>query len=125
MGIERNDGVMMTGGTMTAGQIAAGRNARARATFNGPVGRIENAGRDEVAIALKDLLDQLELHEHDIEDYAEIVDSTRMVADELAKPQPNKRTVTSLLAGIKEGVSAVAGLLTSVGSLAAAAGAIF
>ena len=125
MGIERNDGVMMTGGTMTAGQIAAGRNARARATFNGPVGRIENAGRDEVAIALKDLLDKLELHEHDIEDYAEIIDSTRMVADELAKPQPNKRTVTSLLAGIKEGVSAVAGLVTSVGSLAAAAGAIF
>jgi len=125
MSSRRNDGVLVTGGTLAAGQVVAGRNAKAVASFYGPVGKIEEAGREDVAAALRDLMEGLKRNSDQIKDFDEILESTNLVAAELAKPRPNKTIVTTVLSGIGQGVSSVAGLVTAVKSLADAAAAIF
>jgi hypothetical protein len=116
---EANEGIAVTGGQVVAGQMVAGRHARAYATINGTVGTLRNDGHDEVALALDRLVMELRQHADTLDDFEEILDSTRAVSEELAREKPNKRIITSLLAGISEGVTSVASLATAVTSLMA------
>ena len=121
---EANEGIVVTGGEVVAGQMVAGRYARAYATINGTVGTLRNDGHDEVAVALDRLLVELRQHADELDDFEELLDSTQAVSEELAREKPNKRTVKSLLAGIGEGVTSVASLATAVTSLMAAVSAV-
>jgi hypothetical protein len=122
--MERNEGVVVSGGSLTAGQVVAGRGARASATFSGNVGGLHQVGRDEVARALDNLVAELRRHAAELPDGEELLDSTRAVGEELAKEQPNRRTVTAILKAIGEGAGSVTSVVGAAQALAAAVTAI-
>ena len=122
---QRNDGVAITGGSVSAGQIVAGKHSRARGTFQGAIGSLNSQGRQDVADAIQDFLTELREHQVELSNYPEIVDSTELLASELEKPEPNKLIASGMLSSIKEGVSTVSGLVAAVASLGTAIRSFF
>jgi uncharacterized protein YqeY len=122
MGPRRNEGIIVTGGTVSADQIAVGRNARA---VKKSIGAVQDKGRDEVAEALEALVAVLQEHAAQLDDVEELLDATRTVADELAKEKPNKRTVGAVLASIGDAARNLVSVVSAVDRLGAVAAAVF
>jgi hypothetical protein len=121
----RNDGVVITGGTVEAGQIVAGKNSRAKGTFHGAIGNPGAQERQDVTDAIQQLIAELREHRDDISNYADVVDSAELLASELEKPAPNKLIANGMLSSIREGVSTVSGLVAAVASLGTAIRSLF
>jgi uncharacterized protein YqeY len=118
----RNEGIIVTGGTVTADQIAVGHKARA---VKKSIGAVGDRGRDEVAQALEELVRVLQAHAAQLDDAEELLDASRTVADELAKEKPNKRTVGAVLASIGEAAGNLVSVVSAVDRLAAVAATVF
>ncbi len=115
-----NEGIIVTGGTFTAGQVAVGRRARAYATATQCVGQLREDGHAEVAEALDRVLLELQRHADELEAADELVDSARAVGEELTRETPNKRTLMAVIDSIAKGVGSVGGLAAAVQTLATA-----
>jgi translation initiation factor 2B subunit (eIF-2B alpha/beta/delta family) len=120
-----NQGIIVTGGTFTAGQVAVGRRARAYATVTDCVGQLREDGHAEVAAALDRVLLELQQHVDELESADELVDSARAVGEELTRETPNKRTLMAVIDSIAKGVGSVGGLAVAVQKLSTAVAAIF
>jgi len=121
----RNDGVVITGGTVEAGQIVAGKNSRVKGTFQGAIGSPGTQERQDVTDAIKQFIIELREHQDEVSNYPDVVDSTELLADELEKPVPNKLIANGMLSSIKEGVGTVSGLVAAVASLGTAIRSLF
>jgi translation initiation factor 2B subunit (eIF-2B alpha/beta/delta family) len=116
-----NQGMQVSGGSVTAGAIAVGTGAWAHNVAN----QLRERGQDDVAQRLEELVRQLEAHADQVSDIEDLRGATRTVADELAKEQPNKTTVTAVLSTIAESVQSVTGLATAADALLRAVQAVF
>jgi translation initiation factor 2B subunit (eIF-2B alpha/beta/delta family) len=87
--------------------------------------QLRERGQDDVAQRLEELVRQLEAHADQVSDIEDLRGATRTVADELAKEQPNKTTVTAVLSTIAESVQSVTGLATAADALLRAVQAVF
>lgn len=117
----RNEGIYVTGGgSLRADQIAVGRNAKATKILNTAEGQLAEKGLTEVRDKLDELLQAINAHAGSLSNPDEVLDSTEVVAKELAKDKPNKLTVMGVLNGIADNVKSVAGVATAADSLAKA-----
>jgi translation initiation factor 2B subunit (eIF-2B alpha/beta/delta family) len=116
-----NEGIQISGGTVTVGAMAVGTGARAYNVAK----ELRDRGQDEVAQRLEELVRQLEAHADQVPDIDSLRGATRTVTDELAKDQPNKMTINSVLSGIADSVRSVSGLATAADALFEAVQTIF
>ena len=116
---EKNSGIVISGGTVNAGAMAAGKGAMA-----------SNVAASEAALAdIRQSLDQLA---HELRTRASELDNADqalavvdLARSEAAKESPNKGTLLSLLKTLTSVVGDVAGFGTSVASIVAAVSTIF
>ena len=111
---QQNEGIIVTGGSFTAGQVSVGRNSRAfQITYN-IAGELQTSGKEEVAKAIAELLKTLEEHAEEIKDLEEVVRAVQQIAEEAKKERSNKITLKGLLNGIKDVVSPIPDIVTKV-----------
>jgi hypothetical protein len=115
----RNEGVIVGGGRIEAGALAVGRGARASQVVHRAAADLAERGRTDVAERLEALIRELEQHAARLDNADELKESTEVVARELAKDEPNRTTVTGVLAGITAGVQSVASVAAAAQALAA------
>lgn len=113
----KNEGIYMTGGTINAEQIAAGRQARAIKIVSSADQALEQKGLQEIREKLDELVNALTTHAEALENPDEVLDSTEAVAEELSKDRPNKLTLTAILSAIASSVQSVAVVATAVDAL--------
>jgi hypothetical protein len=105
--MERNEGIVVSGGSLRADQLAVGRHASVT------VGAAP--GTDpEVVRRLDALLELVEKHAAALSDPAAVRSTAEVLRDEVTKPKPNRITVRGLLAGLTEAVGTVTPLLKAV-----------
>ncbi|MEY9862947.1 hypothetical protein ABH935_008595 [Catenulispora sp. GAS73] len=116
-----NQGIIISGsGTVNAGAMAAGQNARA-------VNRAGSSSDDRttaVIAQLEDFLQQLSTASADGHIPPDLVETGQAVRAELGKEKRNKHTVMALIRGIGVGVAGVAHLATAAAALETAIGTI-
>jgi hypothetical protein len=107
--MDRNEGIVVSGGALRAGQLAVGRGASVT---------VGAAGTDpEVIRRLDALLELVEQHAAALSDPAAVRSTAEVLRDEVTKPKPNRITVRGLLAGLTEAVGTVTPLLSAVEGL--------
>jgi hypothetical protein len=120
MAYSRNEGIVQSGGTINAGNLAIGRNAVANQTHNADSGALE-----EVRNQLASLMDALQKHAQEIPNSAEVMQSAHTAQEELSKDKPSRLTLRSLLSGIAESVKSVTTVAAAVEALKVAVTALF
>ncbi len=112
-----NDGIIISGGSLNAEQVAVGQGAQAIKTTYNLAQELENDDRQELARAIKELLQSLEAHQPDIDDYDEVSQAVQQITEEVQKEQPSKLTLKALLNGVKESVGSIVEIVEKVGLL--------
>jgi hypothetical protein len=112
MAYTRNEGIVQSGGNMTATNLAVGRNAVVNQSQGG-----ESDALREVRAQLANVLQALERHGQEIANREEVIQSAQSVQQELSKDKPNHLTLKSLLSGIAESVTSVSTIATAVEGL--------
>jgi hypothetical protein len=113
--MNRNDGISITGGNVTAGAMAAGENASVTIRAGGDV--VTGADPD-VAPLLAALLRALQQHHDEVP--PPVAEAGSELATELATPQPSPSRVRQLLATVTEGAASVTAVARAAEALAAA-----
>jgi hypothetical protein len=120
-----NSGAYITGGTISGGAISFGAHSQAiNNTFAAAAEVLDRKGLQEIRDRLQELEAAIQAHSSSLADHEEVVDSTKTVAEELAKEKPNKSKITSLLSGIAQQVQSVTVVATAVESLKGAIGTL-
>lgn len=114
-----NEGLIITGGTINADQIAVGKYAQAIKTANEA---LTQKGMQEIRVRLDELVQALNNHADALVNPDEVRDSTEMVAKELSKEKPNKLTLGAVLNGIALSVQSVTAITVAVEALKNAIG---
>lgn len=109
-----NEGINVSGGSLSAGQIAIGRGAQAIQNTYNLAYQLEESGKGEVAQAITELLKVLETHTNKVTNKSEINQAVQQVAEEVQKEQPNKFTLKGLLSSLKESLGSVAEIAEKV-----------
>jgi hypothetical protein len=108
MSRDRNEGIIMKGGNLTAKAVAVGRGASAQVS--------ETSGSPDVAEVQRLLAELLRKLEEQggasVSSAGEVKQAVQNVQHELSQPKPSRLTVTALL-------GAIGGAVQGVGSLAA------
>lgn len=112
-----NEGIIMTGGTIKAEQVAVGKNAHAVKIMSAAKESLEQKGLHEIWDKLEQLEKTLNTYGSSLGNRDEIDGATKEIAKELSKDKPNKITVTGILEGVANGVKSVANIATSVEAL--------
>ncbi|MBV8796254.1 MAG: hypothetical protein JO136_15090 [Hyphomicrobiales bacterium] len=116
-----NQGVVITGGAQSIGQVVAGTGARAEMHF----GSEQQTQREELSRQIETLVRLLEERQIGIKDGAFLVGSARRIATEVAKPEPDKSKLSSLLEMLAEGTKDLTSIASVVGSAKALATTLF
>lgn len=114
---ETNQGIIVSGGSFNAGQIAIGDHAQAIQNTYNLANAFQDEGKDELASSLKDLLAAIEAHRDILNDYDEISNAIHQIAEETKKDKPSKISLKGLLDGVKDSVGTVADIAQKVGVL--------
>lgn len=114
-----NEGLIITGGTINADQIAVGKYAQAIKTANEA---LTLKGMQEIRVRLDELVHARNNHSDALVNPDEVRDSTEMVAKELSKEKPNKLTLVAMLNGIALSVQSVTAIAVAVEALKNAIG---
>ena len=115
--MNRNEGIVVSGGSISSNQLAVGRNAQAVQNTYNLAGRLENDGEGEVARAITELVNALESSDAAMSFKEEAIEITQEVTKEVSKENPNKFTLKGMLSSIKEVVSPTAELVEKVAVL--------
>lgn len=118
--VPRNEGVIVSGGSLTATNIATGRGA-AIYTSAGAASPQLKAVQDQLASLMK----ALDEHAQALQNPDEVRQSAQVVAAELKKPKPNRITLNGVLSGIAESVKSVSVLAAAAEALKIALAALF
>ncbi len=116
-----NRGVIIKGGTQSIGQVVAGTGARAEMHF----GSEQQMRREELSRQIETLVRLLEEKQIEIKDGAFLVGSAQRVATEVAKPDPDKSKLSSLLDMLAEGTKDLTSIASVVGSVKVLATTLF
>ena len=114
-----NEGLIITGGTINADQIAVGKYAQAIKTANEA---LTQKGMQEIQVRLDELVQALNNHSDALVNPDEVRDSTAVVAKELSKEKPNKLTLIAVHNGIASSVQSVTAIAVAVEALKNAIG---
>jgi uncharacterized protein YqeY len=112
-----NEGIIVSGGSFSAGQVAVGKGAQAIQTTYNLANEFQSEGKEDLAEAITDLLTSLETHQLQIANYDEVSQVVQQIAEEVKKEQPSKLTLKGLLNAVKESVSSVVEIAEKVGLL--------
>jgi len=115
----QNEGLIITGGTINADQIAVGKYAQAIKTANEV---LTQKGMQEIQVRLDELVQALNNHSAALVNPVEVCDSTAVVANELSKEKPNKLTLIAVLNGIASSAQSVTAIAIAVEALKNAIG---
>jgi hypothetical protein len=102
-----NEGLIISGGSVTAGALAVGREASAVQHTNAG---FDQSQLTELNSLLKQLQQGIELHKEKIKDSAEAQQAVELIRNEVKQVQPNRLTVRSVMTGLKESIHAIAEL---------------
>jgi len=109
MSRDHNEGIIISGGKLTAKAVAVGRGASAQ------VSAFAAADLGELQGLLSELSRKLEQEGAGSTDpFGEVKQAVQSVQQELSQPKPSRLTVTALLEAIASSVKAVASLATIV-----------
>jgi hypothetical protein len=117
----KNSGITISGGTVNAGAMAAGK---------GSVASNVAAGMSEAALAdirqsLDQLAEELRARASELEDPDQAIAVADLARNEAAKKSPNKATLLGLLKTLTSVVGGVASFGTSVASIVSAVSTVF
>jgi hypothetical protein len=116
-----NKGIMITGGTIHAGAMAAGKNASASGKAH-PLPADTVAGlRAQMAAVVEELL----AHADVLEDRDATITLAEVAQRELKKENPDKQSLLGTLQAVAAGVGSIASLASAVESIEKAASALF
>jgi hypothetical protein len=120
MSYSRNEGVVVSGGTINATNMVVGRDTQ--------VNYSEGSGGAQVADIQKQL-DALQkllaTHAAQIADHEDVAQAAQTVHEEIQKDKPNRLTLRSLLSGMAESVKSVSAAATAVEAIKVAVVALF
>jgi len=116
----RNEGIVQSGGSIAATNIAVGRKAT---ISQGQA--IDPDALQGVQRQLAKLLEALEKNGQEIGNREEVVQAAQTAKDELAKEKPSHLTLKSLLNGIADSVKSVSSIATAVEGIKLAVAALF
>lgn len=114
---QNNEGIIVSGGTFSAGQIAVGQGAQAIQTTYNLASELQAEGKVDLAQAITELIKVLEAHRPQVADYDEVTQAVQQIAEEVKKEQPSKLTLKGLLSALKESVGDVVEIVQKVGLL--------
>jgi uncharacterized radical SAM superfamily protein len=103
-----NEGIVISGGSFNAGQVAVGRNSQAIQHTYDLTNRLVEAGKGEVAQAIHELLEAIETRSCQVLVADEAVQTVQQIAEEVQKEKPNKFTIKGMLTSLKETLGSVA-----------------
>ena len=115
-----NEGIIQSGGTIIADQIAVGANAEVIKIVNTASEVLEQKGLQEIRNKLAELLAAVSSQANALKNRDEVLDSTKIVAQELSKEKPNKFTITAILDGIANGVKSIPNIIAIAQALKSA-----
>ena len=118
-----NEGIVVSGGSVKAKQIAVGRNASIKVVSAGRA--LEAKGMKDVKDKLDELLAAVSSHSGSVAEREKLVGSTNAVAAELSKEKPNKRNINSILDGIASSVKSVTSIVSASEALKAVVSTLF
>jgi hypothetical protein len=114
---QNNEGIIVSGGNFSAGQVVVGKGAQAIQTTYNLANEFQSEGKEDLAKAITDLLTSLETHRLQIANYDEVSQVVQQIAEEVKKEQPSKLTLKGLLNAVKESVGSVVEIVEKVGLL--------
>jgi hypothetical protein len=112
-----NQGVVIKGGQQTIGQMVAGTGARAEMHIEAD----SRAARDDLSRQVETIIRLLEEKQSEVDEGPFLLGSARRVTSEVAKPEPDKGKLSSLLNMLAEGtkdLTSIASLVATVKALA-------
>ena len=114
--MQRNEGVIVTGGSLSAGVMAVGQHAQV--VVNGTVEALKARDQPDVAAKLEELLDTVRANGAELPDQAEALKMTERVAEELGRDEPDGITVQSFLTRLTSMVGSAGQVAAAVTALA-------
>ncbi len=110
-----NQGIIMSGGTINADQIAVGSNAKAQKI-------IDQSQQLDSTKSIDDLIEQISNLMELIKDNKNILDSDTegaiaVVKQEAEKEKPNKFVMTSILEGISAGAKSISSIENAISAV--------
>jgi translation initiation factor 2B subunit (eIF-2B alpha/beta/delta family) len=114
---QKNQGIIISGGTFNAEQVAIGKGAQAIQHIQTLTDAMKTDGKVDLAQTITDFLEVIENHKEELSDYDELLQAIQQIIEEVKKDKPNKLTLKGLLAAIKESVGSVAEIFENVNLL--------
>jgi ABC-type transporter Mla subunit MlaD len=115
----QNKGITVSGGSFTAGAVAAGTGARAIQNISAAADELDGGGRAEIAQHLRELRDAIAAQATHRDDAERLLRSAEDLAGEVSRAQPDRSRIRSLLDGITDAAGSVAGVATATAALSA------
>jgi len=104
--MKKNEGIILTGGNLTAGQLAVGKSASIT---------VDSASqKNELNDCVESLLAVLESEKSRIEKYEDVKQAAGTVKQELEKENPDKNVLTVLLSMISNAVPAISNVTKAI-----------
>jgi hypothetical protein len=119
-----NQGIIITGGKVDVGAMAAGPNARAINNVHSATAALAERGQTDLAAKIEELLQVLREHEAELTDRDAAFTLTARVAEELEREQPDKPTVQSFLARLAASTTSATTVANAVTALSHAVTAL-
>ena len=116
--MNRNDGIVVTGGQVQAGAIAAGRNAQAR-------GWIGSAGEEELRAGLDRLAALVRENAEQIEDSEALVAALDKASEEASTAKPSRVLLTAIIDQVANSAKSVTAIVGAAVSLKDLIGQLF
>jgi hypothetical protein len=114
--VQKNSGVVFSGGTQTVGQVVAGPNARAEMAIG--ANHADDASRQQdLSRQLDALIQLLQEQQTTIPEATYLLGDARRVATEIQKPEPDGKKVGNLLGILEEGTKGLASAASIVSSV--------
>lgn len=105
--MEKNEGIVVSGGSFQAEQVAVGRNAQAiQHTYN-LTKQLTDVGKDEIAEAIHQLLEAIEAQNCETSLEKESVQTVQKITEEVQKEEPNKFTLKGMLSSLQETLGSI------------------
>ncbi|HEY0486080.1 MAG TPA: hypothetical protein VGD72_07515 [Mycobacteriales bacterium] len=112
-----NEGIVVFGGSVRAGNLAVGRGARISGDGSAGAGQ-------EAADRLAEFREELRRHADAVPDPAELRAATTALEEQLGAPERDPGTIRRLLTGITDAVTTVTPLATAAAALESAVRAL-
>lgn len=106
--MEKNEGIVVSGGSFQAEQVAVGRNAQTIQYTHDLADQLSKDGEEKIATAIHELLQAIETYQCETVTKKEAVQTVQKIAEEVQKEEPNKFTLKGMLASLKETLGSIA-----------------